>query len=603
MRADRSEGARRARRLAAAVAWLAGLLLVPSLVLAQRATLPGALRPRIVNGLATRAWPNTGALLYSGGGPINASNAATQCSGTLIGCETFLVAAHCVGDPYPGHYWVYLQHAGLIDVTAVTRHPDFTDASFPLSDVAVLKLGHWVTGVAPALLNQTDPTPFIPAAGTIVGFGQSSGNANDYGIKRVGQVQTAHCGPTVPNGAGDAEEVCWNFLAPLGPPGSDANTCNGDSGGPLFLDLGLGPVLAGVTSGGTSVDCRPSDYSYDANVAAYMPFLLARLGGDATATCGGLPAAGAPANSEAAHDGHLDALHGADSYSISVPPGANSLRVTLNGEDDGFFNPDLYVRLGGVAGPGNADCTADGRMAYGACVIDLPAPGNWSMTVARVQGAGDYQLTATVFGGAAPQCGNGVREFDEACDGAGDDAWCDGLCRPDCTCPAPVCGNGVREQGEACDGSAAADCTGACDDTCACAAACSIGDLYDARLRLDAARLKYRARLLDFDGQFDGADPRNGLRFTIAQGSASATLEIPAGDPGWYASRPEVGRYQWRGSLNGFTRVKLTDRSAQSGTWRIIVLGRAVPGGADFDLGQAVDIHLGIDNQCTDDTF
>lgn len=572
-------------------------------MVAETVALPGGLRPRIVNGIATRAWPNTGALLYSGGGPINATNAATQCSGTLIGCETFLVAAHCVGITFPSHYWVYLQHAGLFTVRSITRHPDFTSQSFPLADVAVLKLGSWVTGVAPAPLNQIDPAPFIPATGTIVGFGQSSGGANDYGIKRAGTVQTAPCGAAVPSGATDAEEVCWTFVAPLGAPGSNSNTCHGDSGGPLFLDLGLGPVLAGVTSGGTSFDCLPNDYSYDANVFHYLPFLGAQLGSDATSTCGGLPAAGAPANAEVAHDGHLDALNGADSYTITVPAGANALRVTLNGEDDGLFNPDLYVKHGSVAGPGNFDCAAGGRMTYGACVIDHPAAGSWSMTATRVQGSGEYQLTATVFGGAAPQCGNGVREFDEACDGAGDDAWCDGLCQPDCTCPAPVCGNDVREQGEACDGSAAGDCAGACADGCTCAAACSVGDLYDARLRLDAARLKYRARLLDFDGQFSGADPRSGLRFTLAQGGAAVTLQLPPGDPGWFASRPDKGRYAWRGNLNGFTRIQLIDRSARSGTWKIIVVGKAVPGAADFERGQSVDVHLSFDGQCTDDTF
>jgi hypothetical protein len=562
-----------------------------------------AQRPNIVNGITTRAWPNTGALLWSGGGPINESNAATQCSGTLIGCETFLVAAHCVGDTYPSHFWVYLQHAGLFTVRAITRHPDFLAEDFPLADVAVLKLGGWVTGVAPALLNSTDPVPFIPASGTIVGFGQTGGSANDYGIKRAGTVQTAHCGPAVPSGAGDTEEVCWNFVAPLGPPGGNANTCNGDSGGPLFLDLGLGPVLAGVTSGGTSFDCQPTDYSYDANVFHYLPFLTAQLGGDAVTSCGGLPAAGAPANSEAAHDGHLDALNTVDSYTITVPAGANSLRIALNGEDDGLFNPDLYVKHGSVAGPGNYDCAAEGRMTYGACVIDHPAPGSWSMTATRVQGSGDYQLTATVFGGAAPQCGNGVREFDEPCDGSGDDAWCDGLCQPDCTCPAPVCGNDVREQDEACDGSAAGDCTGSCDANCFCATPCSIGELYDARLRLDASRLKYRARLLDFDGQFGGSDPRNTLRFSLTQGSASVTLEIPAGDPGWWTSRPDKGRYAWRGNLNGVTRIQLIDRSERSGIWKIIIIGKSVPGAADFDLEQPVDIHLGFDGQCTDDTF
>jgi hypothetical protein len=570
---------------------------------AQQVVLDPARRPRIVNGLTTRAFPSTGALLYSQGGQITDANAATWCSGTLIGCGTFLVASHCVDDANPAHYWVYLQHAGLFTVTSVTRHPDYTSNSFPIADVAVLTLSDWATGILPAALNQVDPAPFIPAAGTIVGFGQSSGIGNDYGIKRIGAVQTASCPAGLPSDAGDVEEVCWNFESPLGPPGSDSNTCNGDSGGPLFLDLGLGPVLAGVTSGGTSFDCLPTDYSYDANVFTYLPFILARLGADSTATCGGLPAVGDAQNSEVTRDGRLDTLNPADSFTFTVPVGANALRVTLNGEDNGVFDPDLYVRFGVGAGAASFDCKADGRMTYGACTIDHPTPGTWSMAAERAQGAGDYQLTATVFGGAPPQCGNGVREFDEGCDGAADDALCNGLCQAGCTCPPPSCGNDVQEQGEACDGAAAAACPGECDASCSCPAPCSVGDLYDARARLDAVHLKYRARLLNFDNQFDGADPRSGFRIIFSQGAASASLTIPAGDAGWYASRPEKGRYLWRGNLNGFTRIKAIDRSAQSGTWKIIVVGKFVPGAGGFDLNLPLNVNLRIDGQCTVDTF
>ncbi len=595
------------RRVGRAVVWsavlsAAALLALPAIGRSESVKLDSSLRPRIVNGLPTRAYPSVGALLYSQGGPITATNATPWCSGTLIGCETFLVASHCVSDAVPSHFWVYLQHAGVFAVTSVTRHPDYTSAGFPLSDVAVLKLNGWVTGIDPAALTQTDPAPLIPLTGTIVGFGQSSGVANDYGLKRYGAVQTASCPLGLPNGITDAEAVCWTFSGPLGPAGSNSNTCNGDSGGPLFVDVGAGPVVAGVTSGGTSFDCLPTDFSYDANVFAYKPFIDARLGSDATDACGGLPPVGDVQNTQLAQNGHLDTLNPSDSFSVSVPTGANSLRVTLNGEDDGVFDPNLYVKLGLGAAAGNFDCKADGRMTFGACVIDHPAAGLWSMAVERAQGAGGYQLTATVFGGAPTQCGNGVREFDEGCDGA-DDAQCDGLCQLDCSCPAPSCGNDVQEQSEACDGSAASGCPDECGSDCTCPLPCSIGDLYDARLRLDAKHLKYRARLLNFDNQFTGADPRNGLRFTITQGTASVSLTIPAGDAGWSSSRPDKGRYLWRGERNGFTRIKAIDRSAQSGTWKLIVVGKDVPGGGDFELDLPLEVHLSMDGQCTDDTF
>lgn len=56
--------------------------------------------PRIVNGLETADFPATGALLYSSFGSM--SSAPPVCTGTLIGCQTFLTAAHCIGPEYVG---------------------------------------------------------------------------------------------------------------------------------------------------------------------------------------------------------------------------------------------------------------------------------------------------------------------------------------------------------------------------------------------------------------------------------------------------------------------------------------------------------------------
>ena len=595
-------GRRGALRAMAASAAVGLLLAAPLVALAERVELDASLRPRIVNGLTTHGYPTTGALLFSQGGQITADNAGSWCSGTLIGCQTFLVAAHCVDDLNANHYWVYLQHAGVVAVSAVHRNPAYTDSGFPIADVAVLELGTWVTGINPSPINQTNPQPFIPASGTIVGFGQTKGFANDYGIKRAGVVQTASCPADLPSGATDLEEVCWKFLDPVGAPGSDSNTCNGDSGGPLFLDFGSGPVVAGVTSGGTSFDCRTPDLSYDANIFTYRSYVLAELGSDATATCGGLPPVGDAQTVEVARDGALDAQAPVDSYTFTVPAGANALRVTLNGEDDGLFDADLFIKHGVGAGSASYDCKAVGRMVFGACTIDHPDAGTWSMTAERVQGNGVYQLTATVFGGAAPLCGNGTREFDEDCDGS-DDALCDGLCATNCRCPAPLCGNGVQEQGEVCDGAAAAACPGQCDASCACPAPCTSGDLFDTRARLDGKLVKYRSRLLDFDHQFDGVDPRDGFALTLRQGQASFTLTVPPGDPGWFPSKPAKGRYKWRGAIGGFTRIKIVDHSARTGTWKIFVSGKAVPGAGAFDINLPIDVGLTLDDACTLDTF
>jgi Trypsin/Bacterial pre-peptidase C-terminal domain len=546
------------------VSALIALLLVHT-ARAEEVSLDPTRAPRIVNGLATHDYPTTGALLYSQGGAITPDNATSWCSGTLIGCSTFLVAAHCViDDTLADHYLVYLQHAGLSAVASITPHPSYRSATFPKYDVAVLKLGAWVTGIAPTAINQTDPAPFIPAQATIVGFGESTGNANDYGLKRFGAVQTEDCPLGLPANATNADVLCWDFTSPVGPPGTDSNTCFGDSGGPLFLDLGAGPVVAATTSGGTSADCEPVDHGYDANVFTHRAFILGQLGSDSTAACGGLAPIGDAQTAVYAFDGTLSGSHGSDAYTVNVPAGANALRVTLNGKDDEIFDANLYVKQGLGASVSSYDCKADGTSVFGACTFDVPAAGTWSVAVDRARGSGEYQLTATVFGGAAPVCGNNIREFDEDCDGTDDAA-----------------------------------CPGQCDASCQCAVTCALDALTDIRARLNALHFRLRGVLQNLDGRFDGADPRQGFALTLSQGSNAVHVSIPANDSGWQRSKPATGRYLWSGDLSGIEHVKAIDRTASTGTWGIVATFRALPGAAGLDVTQPLHPALTIGAACT----
>jgi hypothetical protein len=295
----------------------------------------------VENGIYIHGYPSVGGLLYSGNTAINSDNAILWCSGTLIGCNTFLVAGHCVDDAVAGHYLVYLQHVGLLPVASITRHPSYLDSSFPLFDVAVLKLATWATGVAPSLVNQTDPAPFVDGAdGIIVGFGETEGFMNDYGIKRGGTVQTVNCPTGLPSAATNSDVICWIFSDPIDPPGTDSNTCNGDSGGPIFMDFGSGTVVAGVTSGGTSGNCLPEDDSYDANVYTHRAFILGQLGSDSTAACGVL----APVEDAQTTVTDIKPAPGWVESVRRLHDHGNALAkrcVALNGEDNGLFDIDL----------------------------------------------------------------------------------------------------------------------------------------------------------------------------------------------------------------------------------------------------------------------
>lgn len=77
--------------------------------------------------------------------------------------------------------------------------------------------------------------------------------------------------------------------------------------------------------------------------------------------------------------------------------------------------------------------------------------------------------------GSPAVCGNGVREGDEACDGAAD-AACPGLCTASCACAPPTCGDQrVNQASEQCDGSDDAACPGQCQPGCVCLGVCGDG--------------------------------------------------------------------------------------------------------------------------------
>lgn len=248
-------------------------------------------KARVTNGVVAQDRPTTGALLSKTG-----INYALVCSGTLIGCETFLTAAHCVcdgspfsfcGTPNPSHYSIYLQDVGIVGVSSIDVDPTYSFGE--QGDLAVLTLSSPVTGVAPTPINTTMRPP-VGTTAEIAGYGLTRGGADDTGVLRRGLAETSTCT------AADADaHVCWEFTDPLGTAGLDSNTCNGDSGGPLFADLGDGNSVIGITSGGTSGDCLPNDSSYDTDVYVHRTYIEGIAGADlANTSCGSIAQVGEP---------------------------------------------------------------------------------------------------------------------------------------------------------------------------------------------------------------------------------------------------------------------------------------------------------------------
>lgn len=390
---------------------------------------PSAEAP-IVNGLVTPEFPSAGALLVTDA-PDVAGQLSVTCSGTLIGCATFLTAAHCVcpegadngvaclaaGVREPSSLTVFLPHAGFFEVAAVVIDPayELTVAS----DAAILTLASPVSGIAPSRINTVE-APAFGTAGTIVGFGSTGDTEVDSGVKRFGKVTTTEC----PLGVSDSTHVCWSFVEPLGAPGDNSGTCDGDSGGPLFANVGAGDLLVGLASG-NAPSCSPSSTGFDTDIFYERIWIQTEAGtaiGDAS--CGGLPSAGGPGTQVGAAAGVVNAANPQGRSTFEVLPGTTLLRVALNGADqDGSVHPsvandfNLYVKAGTPPSATDFDCGDARAGPYGFCEIDAPPAGTWHVLVDRVVGGGAYQATATAFGvpaGCVGDCnGNGEVTIDE----------------------------------------------------------------------------------------------------------------------------------------------------------------------------------------------
>jgi secreted trypsin-like serine protease len=170
----------------------------------------------------------------------------TFCTGTALARDLVLAAVHCLPG---GASYKLVDFSGgepkLKDIARIERHPAFTQRGMTThrgtADVAVLKLAEPLpASISPATLGPPELTVNVGDAFTIVGYGitrrgdpRSGGKLRSVRLVATGRPDSMDVRLTDP--------ATRNERAGRG-------ACTGDSGGPVFAEIGGRAVVAGVIS-------------------------------------------------------------------------------------------------------------------------------------------------------------------------------------------------------------------------------------------------------------------------------------------------------------------------------------------------------------------
>lgn len=222
------------------------------------------------------------ALLVSASAPKTKLFGAQFCAGVLAGARVILTAAHCVRGRSARAINVVVGIDNIchtstktgerIAVAAIVQPP-----AAPTADIAALVLSKPATSAPPLPLLRTSPsspsTPVVPEDLVAVGWGRSSMRGPTPCSRRAVRLS----GADESRCAKARKQAPGTFVAPdqicaVPAQGEEANTCGGDSGGPLLTFQNAGQLtLVGLTSWG--MGCGSDDVGFYTSVSAHTDWI------------------------------------------------------------------------------------------------------------------------------------------------------------------------------------------------------------------------------------------------------------------------------------------------------------------------------------------
>jgi hypothetical protein len=193
-----------------------------------------------------------------------------MCTGTLIEPRIVLTAAHCVlpkGIIQVGYGGDTIESGQRQSVSAVWKHPGFSEKAL-VNDVGLLLLEKPI--------NSISPTPLIPSSALakmmknrnslleVVGWGKDQNGEDAFYLRKATVVDESS---KLQKAAKWWRNDVWIAAGKYNKKEKVyAGACNGDSGGPLFVNLNGDVAVAGVVSFGIAEECE-----------TYLPSVFSRM--------------------------------------------------------------------------------------------------------------------------------------------------------------------------------------------------------------------------------------------------------------------------------------------------------------------------------------